>query len=575
MSANNPSHNNTPSSPSILSSVLSFFRDVRVIQIIGQILFVILVVWVLSQLAGTASSELRSKGLSPNFNFLQDRAGFDISESPDWYTPNSLFVDALKVGIINTLRIVSVGLVLSTVLGILVGVFLLSTNWLVKNISRVYVEILRNTPLLVQLFIWYYIVLFSLPQPREAITVPAEGVIFLPLRFGLYILLYLFLWRSVRKLPTDSPRRIITLVGFFAAAFVTEVAFYLTNTQASWSTAYGSGAITAIGFLIYLAVSALLLAGAYYFAPPRLRPFALGAAAGQAIGGLLFYFGIMPNSALRIELYPALYLSIRGMAYPEIAPTGRITEWLAFVTLGAILAGIIWVYSGRVTEATGKAIPRFRYAVLAVVGLAALGWFFVSLEPPPGIVPVDQEGTVTLIPLDEAVENDLLTPEQKLEYSNVPFVILMPEQNRLGRFVAGTEISPEYVALLLGLVIYTSAFIAEIVRAGIQAVSFGQVEAARAVGLKQSQVLTMIILPQALRVIIPPLGNQYLNLAKNSSLAIAIAYADLFTTMTTVMNQSGQSITGILIIMLLYLVMSLVISFVMNIVNGRFQLVTR
>src|SRR5690606_9393958 len=118
---------------------------------------------------------------------------------------------------------------------------------------------------------------------------------------------------------------------------------------------------------------------------------------------------------------------------------------------------------------------------------------------------------------------------------------------------SGTEITPQYVSLLAGLVVYTAAFIAEIVRAGIMAVPRGQIEASRALGLSTPQTLQLVILPQALRVIIPPLGNQYLNLSKNSSLAIAIGFADLVLVTTTIMNQSGQSVTGITMIMLTYL----------------------
>jgi general L-amino acid transport system permease protein len=152
--------------------------------------------------------------------------------------------------------------------------------------------------------------------------------------------------------------------------------------------------------------------------------------------------------------------------------------------------------------------------------------------------------------------------------------LFVPERQGL-RFVNGLTMSPEFVALLLALVVYTAAFIAEIVRAGILAVPYGQLEAGRAIGLTQSQMMRMIILPQALRVIIPPLTNQYLNLAKNSSLAIAISYADVYAVMNTVGNQSGQSVTSIIIVMITYLVLSLLISLVMNWVNARFQLVTR
>ena len=154
-------------------------------------------------------------------------------------------------------------------------------------------------------------------------------------------------------------------------------------------------------------------------------------------------------------------------------------------------------------------------------------------------------------------------------------MLQLPTQNRFGRFLTGLEITPEYMALLLALVIYTSAFIAEIVRAGIQAVPPGQLEAARAIGLTRAQSLQHIVFPQAMRVIIPPLGNQYLNLAKNSSLGLSIAFADTFSAATTIMNQSGQTITAFLIVMLFYLSLSLLISVVMNAVNRRFELVTR
>jgi general L-amino acid transport system permease protein len=143
------------------------------------------------------------------------------------------------------------------------------------------------------------------------------------------------------------------------------------------------------------------------------------------------------------------------------------------------------------------------------------------------------------------------------------------------RYVNGNPYTATYIALTLTLIIYTAAFIAEIVRAGIMAVDKGQIEASRALGLNFERTLSLIILPQALRVIIPPLGNQYLNLAKNSSLAIAISFSDLFQVSTTIINQSGQSVSVFAMVMLTYLAISLSIAFVMNWINGRFQLVTR
>jgi general L-amino acid transport system permease protein len=159
-------------------------------------------------------------------------------------------------------------------------------------------------------------------------------------------------------------------------------------------------------------------------------------------------------------------------------------------------------------------------------------------------------------------------------YPETPFQLSRPELTGLN-FRGGLQLTPEFAALLFGLVAYTGAFIAEIVRAGIQAVSRGQVEAAHSLGLTPGQTLRLIVLPQALRVIIPPLTSQYLNLAKNSSLAIAIGYPDLFSIANTVINQTGATIEIVLMIMLSYLSISLFTSLLMNIYNSRVRLVER
>jgi ABC-type amino acid transport system permease subunit len=337
------------------------------------------------------------------------------------------------------------------------------------------------------------------------------------------------------------------------------------------------------GFWLYGLISALLIAAAW-FAPQPIRWRALSATIGQLIGGLIFYFGVLPAGGIRIEIHPFAFISVRGFVFPEFAPTQHFAEWLAFLAVGVALALLLWLHFGRVTETTGRAYPRTLYAFVAIVGFAIAGWIFTTLEPLPEVIPITQEQdgttTVSLVPLQEAKDNGLLDKAQEQYYTGGPVWIVLPQQktNKAGIVTGltyGSQISPEYMALLLGLVVYTSAFIAEIVRAGILAVPKGQLEAARALGLSTPQMLRMIILPQALRVIIPPLGNQYLNLSKNSSLAVAIAYADLVFVTNTIMNQSGQSVTGITLLMIVYLIMSLLISFFANIANRRFQLVTR
>ncbi|MCB9450695.1 MAG: ABC transporter permease subunit [Anaerolineaceae bacterium] len=556
------------------SFIPAFLRDSRVLQAIGQFVFLILLVLAISQLVAGVNEQLQAKNLTPNFSFLNNPAGFDIGEKPDWYTRDNSYGEAYIVGVINTLRVVSVGLVATTLLGILFGIFLLSSNWLLRTISRAYVEILRNTPLLVQLFVWYFIVMFSLPQIRDAIALPPEGRAFIAIRLIAYVVEYLAVRRYVRRFLVDAPRRIVLMYGSIAAIVVTEIAFHFLPES------YALGDFVNSGFLVYVAISVVAFAAAWFYLHGNLRYQILAIVGGQFFAIMLFYFGVWPASSLRPDVYPAVYISIRGFAFPEILPTNRFVPWVGFVTVGLVLAGIMWAYFGRINETTGRVIPRGRYALISIIGFTVIGWLIVGLEPLPTQIPVDQDGTVVFMPLQDAQEQNLLSPEDVQLYSTQPILINLPQERRnrggiLTGFNDATQISPEFMALFLGLVIYTSAFIAEIVRAGIQAVPRGQIEAARSIGLSTTQTLNMIVLPQALRVIIPPLTNQYLNIAKNSSLALAIAYADLFQIMTTSMNQSGQSVTGIAIIMVTYLSMSLIISLVMNLINSRFQLVTR
>lgn len=553
---------------------ISFLSDVRFLQVVGQVIFALVLIALIYGLATSILGALRAQGLTPNLAFLGTRAGFDITSAPEWYSNDSSYWAAYRVGFINTVRVSLAGLVASTFIGIIMGILLLSTNYLARTISRVYVEVLRNSPLLIQLFFWYFIVMFSLPAFQNAITLPSAGLLLVPVRYPLYAVVLVALWWYNRRRTVSDDRRRILWLTFFSVVFMYEASFWL-NRPFGAPSFYGVGAVT-LPFLFYLGGSGLLLAGAF-FVPNRWRSLALGLTLGNLVGGVLLYFGVLPNNFLRYELTPAVYISVRGFAFPEILPTARFAEWLAFIGVGVAAAIFLWLYLGRVNDELGEdrpKHPRLRYAALVVlIGIAA-GTIFVGLEPLPEVVPVEQDGEVVFMELEEARAEDLLTRADRLQYATSPFLFELPTRNNF-RITSGTELSLEFMALFLGLSIYTSAFIAEIVRAGIQAVPYGQVEAARALGLRQGQVLQQIILPQALRVIIPPLGNQYLNLTKNSSLAIAIAFADLFLVTTTIMNQSGQSVTGMTMVMLTYLLLSLTISVVMNAVNRRFQLVSR
>lgn len=482
----------------------AFLLDTRTIAVILQIAFVVAVVAAVVLVGNSMFEELSRRNITPNFRFLGNTAGFQLADAGN-YSPNDTYLDAFKVGVINTLRVVTVGLVLTTVLGILVGIFLLSHNWIVRNISKVYVEILRNTPLLVQIFVWYYIIILPMPRIQDSIQVPPEGITVIPLRWLLFVVFVpLLVWFS-RRLPEDSLARMVTPI---------------------------------IGVLAMIAAEMLNL-----FSMP------------------LAHF----------EFEPLAFLSNRGVALPAFRPTVHFDEWLIFMAVGLVLALVVFTYFKRRTEATGKRYPRLFYALLVFLAAAVIGWAALSTQPLPETVVLDDGREVAL---ETAIAEELISDSEARTYTSTPLALEVPRRAGL-RYADGVVLLPEYTAILLALVVYTSAFIAEIVRAGIQAVPHGQIEAARALGFSYAESLRLIILPQALRVIIPPLGNQYLNLAKNSSLAIAISFTDVFQVTGTIINQTGQSVSGILMVMAAYLIMSLVIASVMNIVNSRFQLVTR
>jgi len=488
------------------------FRDARLLQGIAQIVFVIIVIVVLSDLSTRINSALEATSQAPNLEFLQNRAGFEIADSGT-YSPDDQYIDAFRVGFINTLRVVILGLVSTTILGILFGIFLLSSNFLVRTLARVYVEILRNTPILLQIFAWFFVVLFALPSLQEAIALPAEGI---------------------RSLPIAQ---YLASIGIIALIYA-----YTRNIR---NTVWKSRIRQASVLLILI----INLTGV-----------------------------VVIGQGTPITFIPGIYISIRGVALFELIPTALFAIWMVFITIGFVAAYAMWRYFGFLTETTGTPYPRLRYITIAIIGFTLFGWLIVGMRPTPEVIPVVNEDAETVVemPYEEAFQSGMLTIEQELEYTRQPMIFRPPTLDRRGRNIeTGIEVTPSYLAVFLGLVIYTSAFIAEIVRAGIQAVPNGQIEASRALGLSQNDMLRLIVLPQALRVIIPPLGNQYLNLAKNSSLAIAVSYTDIFQVTNTIINQSGQSVTGIIMVLLAYLVISLTISLMMNLVNQRFQLVTR
>jgi general L-amino acid transport system permease protein len=370
------------------------WRNVRFLRVLGQAAFVVAVVLVAREALLNLRFAVAEQNVDLSFDFLQQRAGFEIAEGIE-YGPNQSYLDAFWVAVVNTIRVALVGIVLATVLGLVVGVARLSTNWLVRRVAQVYVEVVRNTPVLVQIIFWYVAVVLALP---------------------------------------------------------------------------------AIG-------------------------------GGISLGGVAF-------------------ISNRGTALPWVRLEPGAGVWLVVSAAGAVGAWAVARWRRRVADETGR--PRRG-------GLWAAGVFVLA-----------------------SVAGFVATGS--------PASLDAPEVGRFG-YEGGIRVSPEYTALLLGLVIYTAAFIAEIVRASILAVHRGQKEAAEALGFTPRQQLRFVVLPQALRIAIPPLNSQYLNLAKNSTLGLAVAYPEIVAVSSTIINQAARATQVLLLMMATYLALSLIISVTMNALN--------
>lgn len=362
-----------------------------------QALALILLVGTVAFLATNLVGNLEARSIRTGFGFLWQAAGFEIGQSFIAYGPSASFGKALLVGLLNTLVVAVVGIILSTLAGLVVGIASLSRNPLVSPLARLYVELVRNTPLLLQLYLWY-------------------------------------------------------------------------------------------------AVLTLLL----------------------------------PAAAAAPQLLPGIYLAKSGLHFP-------ILQHGADLILVAALAGLIgWtgygLWARRRTELTGTPAQLWPGLLALLLPLAAI-----------------------TLHLAATTSFDI------------------PRPTRFG-FSGGGMITPELTALLIGLSFYNAAFIGEILRAGLLSVGRGQLEAASALGLSRGQTLRLVVIPQALKVAVPPLASQYLNLAKNTSLAIAIGYPDLMSIGNTIINQTGQAVEVIALLMSVYLTLSLMISAFMNWYNARVAL---
>ena len=374
-------------------------------KLLPQVLTILLVVFIFGFLTINAQTNMDNRGIDFGFGFLTQESSFDVQFSLIAYSGSDSYARAFLVGLLNTLLVSFISIIFCTILGVIIGVARLSSNYLIRNSAAWYVEFFRNIPLLLQIFFWYYAALRALPLPEKANA----------------------------------------------------------------------------------------------------------------------WFGVT-------------YMTVKGYYIPSM-----VWENLN-VFLYCILAAIISIlfirrYATKLRENQGKQIPVLLYSLIILLILPILSFLF---------------GGVSL-------DFDMPTLKQLSKTSYI--------------YEGGLSLPPELIALVLALSLYTSTFVAECVRAGIQGVSKGQKEAAASVGLNPNQVLKLVIMPQALRIIIPPTTNQYLNLTKNSSLAAAIAYPDLVLVFAgTALMQTGKAIEIVSITMLTYLTISLSIAAVMNWYNKKIEI---
>lgn len=363
-----------------------------------QFAFAAILGWIGYEIVSNARANLENQHIAAGFGFLRNNAGFDVNQTLISYTGSDTFLRVFVVGLLNTLVVSVVGIFFATVIGFIVALCRLSPNWLLSRVGEIYVELIRNLPLLFQILFWYLAVLAALPNPRQSISL-------------------------------------------------------------------------------------------------------LGIA----------------------------FISNRGLVIPRPIGESGLEPFLAVVAFGIVASIGLRIYARRALFQRGQMIRIWPY----VLGLL----FALPL--------------VTIL------------------VSGLPFTFELPQLKGFN-FAGGSRIIPEFVALTVALSTYTAAFIAEIVRAGILSVHRGQMEAGSSLGLSRGTTLRLIVVPQAMRVIVPPLTNQYLNLTKNSSLAVAIGYPDLVSVWAgTSLSQTGQAIEIIAMTMGVYLLISLLTSAIMSVYGWR------
>lgn len=375
------------------------WRNTKFRRVLGQVVFAILVLVVGREISLNIEFNSAARGQGLGFEFLDQQSRIPIGDVPIEYSVNDAVSRAVLVGYVNTLRVSLLGIVLATILGLVIGVARLSSNWMVRKIAQVYVELIRNTPVPLQVIFWWGAVFLAIPSIGDSLSV-----------------------------------------------------------------------------------------------------------------------------------FDVAFLSNRGLVVPWLRLEEGASAWGLILLAGVVVAAVVWRWRTRLNERTGEPHHRVLYGVGAILAFGVAGYLLTG-SPTTADVP-------RILPTSFGF-----------------------------KFDGGVRFTPEFAGVLLALVIYTAAFIAEIIRGSIQAVPKGQREAAESLGLSRFEQLRFVILPQALRIAIPAINNQYLNLLKNSSLGILISFFELLRVTKSIATQKGYVASAYLLAMLIYLATCLVISFLMNLLN--------
>ena len=501
------------------------WRNVTVIKWGAQLLVLGFFVWLFYILVTQAASNLKATGIPFSWDFLGEPVGVKLGEG--FNTDPATGLEAIAVGMVNMLRITISGIVAATLLGTIIGIARLSSNWIVSQVANAYIEFFRNIPLLVQIYFWNALVL-----ALGELTVEEAGTkTFFASSKGLAIP-----WLN----PLAGRWQYIALIilGAFVARWVYKWRIRLLEQHGGDTKpmAWALGVFSTFLILGWLAHPIMGLLGFVW-------------------QGLAWIFGNVPVIVFQLLLAAlSLWLGYRFI--------------MNFLDERRTPAGL-----AKLTDD-----DYFRLIVAGFIGVAVAIFFILG----PGQATVSRLlGRDLTFRMNWGLEPLFSFLSDRFNFATgAPLEFSRPEVVVPTRFpqysaVAGKAFQPAFVAVWVGVTLYTAAFIGEIVRAGIMAVHRGQNEAASAMGLKRSQVLRLVVLPQAFRIILPPLGSQYLNLAKNTSLGIAVAYADIVQVGQTLYNQRGQTLAVFIIWMGFYSIVSLVLSGIVNYYNRKMKLVER